>query len=236
MFWSPRRLLANCSKLGKKPAQQLATRRFQTAARSFYLMIQTCVLGNLKKTTRCSGLGICSAINQTAHASIYQRSSTHHAWLQGDVKGSTIESPPLDPTASFANRNHFCVTAGIVQRLPAIPAAPNDCAIEHDNCPDRHVLMLGSKLRQGDRFGHPPLVPGQDRLTLLICRHQDGSGCNLVRVRFHRGPGGIALESSLRRLSRNDLCRAGGGLAWHLARGPTGGGATPARLWVSPAT
>jgi hypothetical protein len=69
-------------------------------------------------------------------------SSTHDAWLEGDIKRGVQQTVVLQNDPTLAQRHDFGMSRGIVSANRAIPALANHLVVMNQHRPDRNLTFI----------------------------------------------------------------------------------------------
>jgi len=69
-------------------------------------------------------------------------SSTHDAWLEGDIKCGVQQAVVLQNNPTLAERHDFSMSRGIVSTNRAIPAFANHLVVMNQHRPNRNFTFI----------------------------------------------------------------------------------------------
>src|SRR6185503_13858436 len=121
-------------------------------------VIQEIRVANAKATHHCSRSLIGRAINQTAHARLYQSSRAHRTRLNRRINIHTGEPVIPELTGGFAKSNDFSVGCGIAVDTRAVSGKSDEFVFANDAGADRHFAIRLRFTSSGQAEPHPVLV------------------------------------------------------------------------------
>jgi len=121
-------------------------------------VIQEIRVADAKATHDCSRSLIRCAVNQTAHARLYQSSRAHRTRLNRRI--NIYAGEPVIPklTGGFAKSNDFSVGCGIAVGTRAVSGKSDEFVFANDAGADRHFAIRLRFTSSGQRLAHPLLV------------------------------------------------------------------------------
>ena len=121
-------------------------------------MIQPGIVQNAEKRIDCPGLRIGCTVNDPRNTCLHDRTGTHRAWFERNVKRAFFQSPALHGRSRLRDGDHLGVCRRILELLSLIVRPGNDLAAVNDDGTDRNFILTLCVPGLSDRLAHEMFV------------------------------------------------------------------------------